>query len=104
MNEEKIIPAIEKLQQSIEQLNKELYKIKEKIISDVTEVIENTFKVTYQSIENDENKLQDEAKERQCQIDRLNNITEYDKIILKNLESRISILEEETQNYTNSSN
>ena len=51
------------------------------------------------SIQNVENKIKNESEERKYQIDKLNSLTEYDKIILKNLESRIAILEEETENY-----
>ena len=88
-----------KIDSNFKHLNDKIDNTKDKIVSEVIDVLEDFSIVTSKSIENVENKLRTESKEREYQIERLNNLTEYDKIVLKNLESRISILEEESQKY-----
>ena len=100
-NEEEILKATQNLEKCImdisEQLNKRIDKIEDRIEKKI-----NNLKIKVdisKSIQNIENEIKNESKERKYQIDKLNSLTEYDKIILKNLESRIAILEEETENY-----
>lgn len=104
MEEEKILKSIGKLEKSINKLNTDICLIKEKIEYLYINIIGNNAQKKSKDNKDNENKMSNELKERLSQIGKLNDISEYDKIILKNLESRISILEEETQNYNNLSN
>ena len=47
----------------------------------------------------DEKSENNKIEEEKTEISMINGLNDYDKIILKNLESRISILEEESQKY-----
>ena len=51
-------------------------------------------------MKNIENKIDNEKNERILEIDKVKGINDYHKIILRNLESRICILEEESEKYT----
>ena len=85
-------------------LDKKIDNTKDKIVTEMIDVLESFSVNISNSIENVDSKIDTESKERQYQIERLNNLTEYDKIVLKNLESRISILEEESQDYRRATN
>lgn len=80
-------------------LDKKIDSTKEKIISATIDEMERFSNAASRLINNVDSKLQTETKERIFEIEKLNNVTEYDKIVLKNLESRVSILEEESQRY-----
>lgn len=80
-------------------LDKKIDSTKEKIISATIDETERFSNAASRLINNVDSKLQTETKERIFEIEKLNNVTEYDKIVLKNLESRVSILEEESQRY-----
>ena len=54
---------------------------------------------TSQELEKLDNKVTQESKQRKYQTDKLNNMSEYNRLVLENLESRICILEEEAQKY-----
>lgn len=91
---------IEKNQKSnFEYLDDKIETSKNKMISSITEVFETFSNAASKTIENVENKIINEEAERKFEIDRLKNLDEYDKIVLRNLESRISILEEESEQY-----
>ena len=85
-------------------LDKKIDNTKDKIVTEMIDVLESFSVNISNSIENVDSKIDTESKERQYQIERLNNLTEYDKIVLKNLDSRISILEEESQDYRRATN
>ena len=82
-----------------QRLEKKIDSTKEKIISATIDEMERFSNAASRLINNVDSKLQTETKERIFEIEKLNNVTEYDKIVLKNLESRVSILEEESQRY-----
>lgn len=88
-----------KMDSNFQYLDNKIETTKNQIISEVVEEFDRFSKATTKLIDNAENKIKNEAKERSYEIDKLKNITEYDKIVLRNLESRISILEEEAQEY-----
>ena len=85
-------------------LDKKIDNTKDKIVTETIDVLESFSINISNAIENVDSKINTESKERQYQIERLNNLTEYDKIVLRNLESRISILEEESQDYRRATN
>lgn len=99
--ENKLEELDQKIDINFKYTNGEIENIKDKIVYEVSDVLKKFLKINCNSIKNVGNEILEESKERQKHIERLNNLTDYDKIILKNLESRISILEEETQDYTN---
>ena len=68
-------------------------------MSETTDILENFSVATTKSINNLENKIDNEENERIMEISKMRSLNDYDRIILKNLESRITILEEESQNY-----
>ena len=84
--------------------NLKIDNTKDKIVTETIDVLESFSINISNAIENVDSKINTESKERQYQIERLNNLTEYDKIVLRNLESRISILEEESQDYRRATN
>ena len=88
-----------KIDSNFKNLDKKIDITKEKIIIEVIEGVEEVSATTSKFISKVENKVETEVKERKYQIERLNNLTDYDKIVLKNLESRVAILEEESQKY-----
>ena len=69
-----------------------------KILSDLDK---HTSQLEYLSkkINDLDNKIEKEKDERVMEIAKIEGINDYDKIILKNLEGRICILEEETEKY-----
>ena len=89
----------QKHETNFEYLNNKIDSESSKMISDITEIFQTFADVASKTVENVENKIDNEELTRKYEIDRLKNLNDYDKIILKNLESRISILEEETQSY-----
>ena len=89
----------QKHETNFEYLNNKIDSESSKMISDITEIYQTFSDVASKTVENVENKIDNEELTRKYEIDRLKNLNDYDKIILKNLESRISILEEETQSY-----
>lgn len=88
-----------KIDSNFKYLDKKIDSTKEKIISATIDEMERFSNAASRLINNVDSKLQTETKERIFEIEKLNNVTEYDKIVLKNLESRVSILEEESQRY-----
>lgn len=88
-----------KIDNNFKNLDEKIDITKEKIVLEVIEGVEEISATTSKLISKVESKVETEVKERKYQIEKLNNLTEYDKIVLKNLESRVSILEEESQNY-----
>lgn len=106
-NEEELLKEINNIKQCVKDMSEQLNQQEKRIENLIrTEKLHcnyscNEFpnKITSKLIENTENKIKTESEERKYQIDKLNSLTEYEKIILKNLESRIAILEEETEIY-----
>ena len=88
-----------KIDSNFKYLDEKIDTTKEKIVLEVIDGVEEVSASVSKIINKVENKVDTEVKERKYQIEKLNNLTEYDKIVLKNLESRVSILEEEAQKY-----
>lgn len=82
---------MEKIYEEVKQTNEIMKNLKE--IKDILKEHEDHF-------ENLESKIKSEMEERKTEISKIKGLNEYDKLVLKNVESRISILEEESQNYT----
>ena len=68
-------------------------------MNNFTDDVEIFDKITCKAIKNIENKKDNEKEERKYVIENIKNLSDYDRIVLKNLESRISILEEESEKY-----
>ena len=68
-------------------------------MSETTEVFESFSLAATKSMKNIENKIDNEKNERILEIDKMKGMNDYNKIILRNLESRICILEEESEKY-----
>ena len=88
-----------KIDSNFKNLDEKIDIVKQKTVIEVIDGVEQITATISKMINNVENKINTEIKERKYQIDKLKNLTEYDKIVLKNLESRVSILEEESQKY-----
>lgn len=89
----------QKIDSNFKYLDEKIDNTKSKLLSEITDIFENFSIVTTKSINNWENKMDNEKNERIMEISKMRNLNDYDRIILKNLESRITILEEESQNY-----
>lgn len=81
-------------------IDSNFYYLNNKIINDFTDGFETFDKITSKAIKNIENKKDNEKEERKYAIENIKNLSDYDRIVLKNLESRISILEEESEKYS----
>ena len=80
----------------IKQVCKEINNIKERLILDIEDIFENPTIKNLKLINDLQNKME---REKDVHISKIESLDDYDKIILKDLESRISILEEESQKY-----
>ena len=89
----------QKIDSNFKYLDEKIDNTKNKLISETSDVLE-TFSISAtKSIKNIENKIDNEKNERVLQIDQIRGMNDYNKIILRNLESRICILEEESEKY-----
>lgn len=89
----------QKIDSNFKYLDEKIDNTKNKLLSEITDIFESFSVVTTKSIKNLENKMDNEKNERIMEISKMRSLNDYDRIILKNLESRITILEEESQNY-----
>lgn len=80
-------------------IDSNFYYLNNKIMNNFTDDVEIFDKITCKAIKNIENKKDNEKEERKYVIENIKNLSDYDRIVLKNLESRISILEEESEKY-----
>jgi len=90
----------QKLDSNFKYLDEKMDNTKNKLVSEATDVFESFSIATTKSIKNIENKIDNEKHERIIEIGNIKGMDDYNKIILRNLESRISILEEESEKYT----
>ena len=77
----------QKIDSNFKYLDEKIDNTKNKLVSEVTDEFESFSMATTKFIKN-------------IEIDNIKGMDDYNKIILRNLESRISILEEETEKYT----
>lgn len=89
----------QKIDSNFKYLEEKIDNTKNKLVSETTDIFESFSVATTKSIKNLENKMDNEKNERIMEISKMRSLNDYDRIILKNLESRITILEEESQNY-----
>ena len=80
-------------------LDNKIENTRDKLITQITDLFENFAITTSKLISNLENKIENEMNERKTDVSKIKSLNEYDRIILNNLESRISILEEESEKY-----
>ena len=90
----------QKLDSNFKYLDEKINNTKNKLVSEATDIFESFSIATTKSIKNIENKIDNEKHERIIEIGNIKGMDDYNKIILRNLESRISILEEESEKYT----
>ena len=76
-----------------------LNKMEQKLTADINDLFRSFSIGTTKETEISEDKIKDKLPTRKIELSQINSFNDYDRIILKNLESRISILEEETQKY-----
>lgn len=89
----------QKIDSNFKYIDEKIDNTKNKLVSEIKDIFENFSVTTTKSIKNLENKMDNEKNERIMEISKMRSLNDYDRIILKNLESRITILEEESQNY-----
>ena len=89
----------QKIDSNFKYLDEKVDNTKNKLASEIIEIFESFSIATAKSIKNIENKIDNEKNERILEIDKIKGLNDYNKIILKNLESRITILEEESEKY-----
>lgn len=89
----------QKIDSNFKFLDEKMDCVREKMTTDVTDMMEKFSIVTAKAMENIENKMKGEIEERKMEVSKVKGLSDYDRIVLKNLESRITILEEETQKY-----
>jgi len=89
----------QKIDSNFKYLDSKIDNTKNKLISEIVEELDKFSISTTKLINNLESKLKNEQDERILEISKMKGINDYNKIILKNLESRISILEEESEKY-----
>ena len=90
----------QKIDSNFKYLDEKIDNTKNKLVSEATDVFESFSMAATKSIKNIENKIDNEKHERIIEIGNIKGMDDYNKIILRNLESRISILEEENEKYT----
>ena len=66
-------------------MDNKLDNTKSKLVTEIVDTVTNFSNIVSKSVENIETKIKNESQERKFQIDRLNSVTEYDKIIYKNI-------------------
>ena len=96
---DKLSESLKKLKIKSEKIDDLIINIQEYII-DIKSTLEKHNKKIEEHDKKIENNEEKGIQERKFEIARLNSFNDYDKIILNNLESRISILEEENEKYT----
>ena len=89
----------QKVDSNFRYVDEKIDNTKNKLVSEATEVLESFSIAATKSIKNIESKIDNEKNERALQIDQIKGMNDYNKIILRNLESRICILEEESEKY-----
>lgn len=89
----------QKIDTNFKYLDEKIDTTKNNLISETADILETFSLATTKSIKNIENKIENEKKERVLDIGQIKGLNDYNKIILRNLESRISILEEESEKY-----
>ena len=89
----------QKIDSNFKYLDEKIENTKSKLVSETTDVLGSFSIAATKSIKNIENKIDNEKNERILEIDQIKGINDYNKIILRNLESRICILEEESEKY-----
>jgi len=89
----------QKLDSNFKYLDEKIDNTKNKLISAIVEELDKFSVSTTKLINNLESKIRNEQEERILEISKMKGINDYNKLILKNLESRISILEEESEKY-----
>ena len=89
----------QKIDSNFKYLDEKIDNTKNKLVSETAEILESFSITATKSIKNIENKIDNEKNERLLQIDQMRGMNDYNKIILRNLESRICILEEESEKY-----
>lgn len=88
-----------KIDSNFAYLDSKIENTKDALVSDIVDLFDSFSSTTSNLIGNLEKKIDTEMRERKSDISKVKGLNEYDKIILKDLESRISILEEESQPY-----
>ena len=89
----------QKIDSNFKYLDEKIDNTKNKLVSETSDILESFSIAATKSIKNIENKINNEKNERVSQIDQIRGMNDYNKIILRNLESRICILEEESEKY-----
>ena len=89
----------QRIDSNFKYLDEKIDNTKNKLVTDISDSLERFSITTTKLIDNIEKKIDTEVRERKLEISKLNGFNDYDKIILNNLESRISILEEENEKY-----
>lgn len=89
----------QKIDSNFKYLEEKIDNTKNKLVSETSDILESFSIAATKSIKNIENKIDNEKNERVLQIDQIRGMNDYNKIILRNLESRICILEEESEKY-----
>lgn len=89
----------QKIDSNFKYIDEKINNTKNKLVSETKDIFESFSVATTKSIKNLENKMDNEKNERIMEISKMRSLNDYDRIILKNLESRITILEEESQHY-----
>lgn len=90
----------QKIDSNFKYLDEKIDNAKNKLVSEMVEELDKFSISTTKLMNNLETKIRNEQDERIMEISKMKGINDYNKIILKNLESRISILEEESEKYT----
>ena len=89
----------QKIDTNFKYLDEKIETTKNKLVSEMTDVLESFSVAATKTMKNIESKIENEKNERTLEIDQIKGINDYNKIILRNLESRICILEEESEKY-----
>lgn len=89
----------QKIDSNFKYLDEKIDTTKNNLVSETSDILETFSLATTKSIKNIENKIDNEKNERMLDIGQIKGLNDYNKIILRNLESRISILEEESEKY-----
>lgn len=85
-----------KIDNVYEELNKKIDNTKSTLVIEIAEELKNISAITSESINNLEKKIDNEIEDRKLDVSK---VKDFNRIILNDIRSRVSILEEESEKY-----
>ena len=91
-----VMKNIKELNEKIKHLDEKIDNTKNQLVAEIAEELNNFSIMTAKSINNLENKIENEIEDRKVEFRK---VKDFNKIIITDIRSRVSILEEENEKY-----